>query len=241
MNAPKPARPAASDWLAEDLKHTMVRLAANEGWFRQCWLGVPIWQLPEDLIRLQLAVTQVRPKWILETGTKYGGSAVFFASILELMGHTQGGVVTVDNMVLEEARATFREHRLARRVISIEGDAAAAETRDRVVAAMHLDDGDTVMVFLDDNHNAAHVEREMELYSGLVTPGSFLIVADTAFADLASTPVGAPSDKYPDVATSNPRVAVERFLRQRADFVRDDRFRTGGIGNFTDGFLRRIG
>ncbi len=72
-------------YVREDLKRLMARIAANERWYDQKWLGVPIWQLPEDLIRLQEIVAEVCPRWIVETGTKFGGSALFFASLLQLL------------------------------------------------------------------------------------------------------------------------------------------------------------
>jgi cephalosporin hydroxylase len=80
----------------------------------------------------------------------------------------------------------------------------------------------------------------MVQYAPLVSPGSYLIVADTVFQDLAGTPVGTSTEKYPDVANSNPRVAVARFLAERQDFVRDNRFVGKGMSNFADGFLRRV-
>ena len=80
----------------------------------------------------------------------------------------------------------------------------------------------------------------MNLYSKIVTAGSYLIVADTVFEDLAGSPVGASTEKYPDVRKSNPRVAIGEFLKSRNDFIRDEQFCSKGISNFSDGFLRRI-
>jgi len=230
------------DYVLRDLKVLYARIAANEGWFRQTWLGVPIWQLPEDLIRLQRLVVDVKPTWIVETGTKFGGSAVFFASVLKLLGRNPsdpGGVVTVDIERTDTARAVLAGHALAPFVkAALVADAAAPATVAAVARAVSAAPGPT-LVFLDDNHNAEHVYREMTGYGALVTPGSYLVVADTVFADLAGTPVGRPTDKYPDVVASNPRVAVERFLAEHGDFVRDPSYGVGGICNFPDGFLRR--
>ena len=231
--------PGIPDYLLSDMLRMMVRIAANEHWYEQRWLGVPIWQLPEDLLRLQQIVVEVKPKWIIETGTKFGGSAIFFSSLLKLLGKEEGGVITVDLTQYREAVETFDSHPHAGLVRkSINGDAASAAAVAEVTAVMKGREGST-LVFLDDNHNAEHVHREMSLYSPLVTPGSYLIVADTVFEDLAGTPVGTPTEKYPDVEKSNPRVAVNRFLASRSDFVRDERFAGKGLSNFSDGFLRR--
>jgi cephalosporin hydroxylase len=232
--------PGIPDYLLNDLLRMMTRIGANEHWYEQFWLGVPVWQLPGDLLRLQQIVVEVKPKWIIETGTKFGGSAIFFASLLKLIGQEDGGVITVDLTPYQEAAATFSTHPHAGLVRkSIIGDAASPAVVAEIELALKGREGCT-LVFLDDNHNAEHVSREMDHYSALVTPGSYLIVADTVFEDLAGTPVGTPTEKYPDVQKSNPRVAVNRFLAERSDFVRDGRFAGKGLSNFSDGFLRRL-
>lgn len=229
-----------TNYIIDDLRRTMVRIAANERWYELDWLGVPIWQLPDDLINLQNIIFQVKPTWIIETGTKFGGSAIFFASLLELLGLKSGGVLTTDIHLLPEARHVFKNHRLGHLVrTSIEGDAASQETVNKMTDLISETPG-TVLVFLDDNHNAEHVYKEMGLYAPLVSIDSYLIVADTSFADLAGTPIGEPNDKYPDVAASNPRVAIEKFLLERGDFFQDKQFAGKGLSNFGDGFLKRL-
>lgn len=236
---PKSSDQQIPEYIMADLRRLLVRIGANEHWYEQQWLGVPIWQLPEDLMRLQQIVTEVRPKWIVETGTKFGGSAIFFASLLEMLGLTEGGVITVDLIQQPEAVQTLKEHPHGKLVrAAMIGNAASEIIVERIAAAMAGNPG-TTLVFLDDNHNAGHVYTEMLLYSPLVTSGSYMIVADTVFEDLAGTPVGTPTDKYPDVAASNPRAAVQRFMAEREDFVRDGRFMGRGAGNFDDGFLRK--
>jgi cephalosporin hydroxylase len=232
----------SSDFLLDDVRRIVTRISANEGWFRRLWMSVPIWQLPEDMIRLQEIVAEVRPQWIIETGTKYGGSAIFFASLLKMIGSTSGGVVTID--LIEEPQAVevleTTPHPHADLVKArILGDAAAPETAARAAQAVRGATG-PVLVFLDDDHNADHVRREMELYSPLVTLGSYLIVADTSFADMEGTSVGKPTARYPDLVRSNPRVALRGFLEERDDFQQDRRFMDIGVGNFPDGFLKRL-
>lgn len=236
MSAAEPDR----GYILDDLKRMIVRVGANERWYDQSWLGVTVWQLPEDLIRLQRAVFEVRPQWIVETGTKFGGSAIFFASLLSLVGRTDGGVITVDVDGKDEARQAFATHAYGHLVKDyIVGDAAAETTAERVRSSLGRPVG-PVLVFLDDNHNAAHVTRELALYASLVSVGSYLIVADTVFEDLAGTPAGRPSDKYPDVSRSNPRTALRDFLKVDGRFEPDPRFAAGGPGNFCDGFLMRL-
>jgi cephalosporin hydroxylase len=238
------ARPDLN-FVVEDLKRTFLRVADNLRWYEQSWLGVPIWQLPDDLVALQRIVFDANPKWIVETGTKFGGSAIFFASVLAMMGRApdDGGVITVDNHETTEARELLVDnpHRLApyvrRRLI---GDAKAAETLAAISGTVASAPG-SVMVFLDDWHDGEHVYAELLAYSELVTPGGILIVADTTFEDLADTPIVAPSTKYPDAKHSNPRVALRRFLARHGDFGVVPDYTSAGISNFPDSVLRKAG
>lgn len=235
--------PRDLDYAVRGIKNLYVKLAANEGWFRQSWLGVPIWQISDDIVRLQRVVADVKPTWIVETGTKFGGSAIFFASLLSLLGRKPedpGGIITVDIHRTTEATEVLGSHAYANYVrAALVGDAAAPETIAAVKAEIAKQPG-SVLVFLDDNHNAEHVYREILGYAPLVTPGSYLIVADTVFAEMGGTPVGVPTEKYPDVELSNPRVALHRFLKEDHAFHRDESYAAGGASNFPDGFLRRV-
>lgn len=227
------------------MQRTFLRVADNLRWYEQTWLGVPIWQLPDDLVALQRIVFDANPKWIVETGTKFGGSAIFFASLLAMMGRTagSGGVITVDVHETAEARELLldRPHRLAHLVRQrLIGDAKAPETLAAIGATLAADPG-PVMVFLDDWHDGDHVYAEMQVYSKLVTPGGILIVADTTFEDLADTPVAVPSEKYPDAKRSNPRVALRRFLSERSNFLVVADYTATGISNFPDSVLRKAG
>ncbi len=237
---PDSTPPRDLDYAVRGIKNLYVKLAANEGWFRQTWMGVPIWQISDDLVRLQQAVFDVKPAWIVETGTKFGGSAIFFSSLLKLMGHDAGGVITVDIHRTAEAAEVLKSHPLASAVkLALVADAAAPETVAAIQAEIAKKPG-SVLVFLDDNHNADHVYKEMTGYAPLVTMGSYLIVADTVFAEMAGTPVGKPTEKYPDVELSNPRVALHRFLREHTGFMHDQAYAGGAVSNFPDGFLKRV-
>ena len=241
---PPEARPDLN-FAVKDLQRAFLRVADNLRWYEQTWLGVPIWQLPDDLVALQRIVFDAEPRWIVETGTKFGGSALFFGSLLAMMGRKpgDGGVITVDTQETAEARALLRDrpHRHAGYVRHrLIGDAKAAPTVAAIAAALAAEPGN-VMVFLDDWHDGEHVYAELLAYSRFVTPGGILIVADTSFADLADTPVVGPSAKYPDAKNSNPRTALRRFLAERGDFEVVPDYTATGISNFPDSVLRRVG
>lgn len=229
----------------KDLQRSFLRLADNLRWYEQTWLGVPIWQIPDDLVALQRIVFDTRPKWIVETGTKFGGSAIFFASLLAMMGHTVeagGGVITVDVFETVQAREILSENTHLMAPIVRErliGDAKSPEVLAAIRGKIANSPG-PVMVFLDDWHDGEHVYAELLEYSKVVTPGSFLVVADTTYEDLADTPVLPRSAKYPDAKRSNPRVAVKRFLAGSSDFEVVADYTSTGISNFPDGVLRKL-
>ncbi|MEI6415128.1 MAG: CmcI family methyltransferase [Pseudomonadota bacterium] len=238
------------NFVVRDFQRTFLRVADNLRWYEQTWLGVPIWQLPDDLMVLQRILFDAKPKWIVETGTKFGGSALFFASLLALMGrtvNTPGGVMTVDIEETAYARALLdgdspQRHSLAGHVRQrIIGDAKSPDVVAAVSAAIAADP-DSVLVFLDDWHDGDHVYAELNAYGALVPEGDILIVADTSFQDLADTPIVAPSAKYRDPHVSNPRVALQRFLAERPGrFEVVLEYTQQGISNFPDSILRRTG
>jgi cephalosporin hydroxylase len=96
---------------------------------------------------------KLRPKWIVETGTKFGGSAIFFASLLRLLGDETGGVVTVDlTQYTEAATDAGRNIQYANLVRkALVGDAASPDVVKEIAASMRGNEGCT-LVFLDDNH-----------------------------------------------------------------------------------------
>lgn len=240
---PPEARPDLN-FAVRDQQRAFLRIADNLRWYEQTWLGVPIWQLPDDLVALQRIVVDAQPKWIVETGTKFGGSAIFFASLLAMLGRApgDGGVITVDVHETAEARALLADapHRLAPHVRHrLVGDAKSPAIVSAIGAAIAADPG-PALVFLDDWHDGEHVHAEILAYERFVRPGGILIVADTSFEDLADTPVVVPSPKYPDARNSNPRTALRRFLAARDDFEVVREYTSTGISNFPDSVLRRV-
>jgi cephalosporin hydroxylase len=175
------------------------------------WLGRPIIQFPQDIIALQEIIWEVRPRLIIETGIAHGGSLIFSASMLELIGG-DGRVIGVDIDIREHNRIEIERHPLARRVTMIQGSSIDEDVAGRVA---HEARGDgAVLVILDSNHTHDHVLRELEIYSPLVTRGSYLIVFDTVIQEM-------PADFFPDRPwgpDSNPKTAVSEFLK------RNDRF-----------------
>lgn len=176
------------------------------------WLGRPIIQLPEDIIRLQETIYSLRPDVIVETGIAHGGSAVFFASLCKLMG--KGRVIAVDIDIREHNREAIERHNLSEYITLIEGDSIKPSTVNAVHDA--VGQANTVLVFLDSNHSKNHVLAELEAYSPLVTLGSYCIVCDGIMKDV----VGAPRTN-PGWQQDNPVSAVKAFLEKYSEFTLD--------------------
>jgi cephalosporin hydroxylase len=173
------------------------------------WFGRPVLQLPEDLVRLQEVVYDVRPDVIVETGVFDGGSLLFHASLFEAMG--KGRVIGVDLEIRPGVREALRDHPLGRRIELVEGDSVVPE----IVAQVRgmLGTGETAMVILDSNHTGAHVAAELEAYSPLVTPGSCIVAADGIMRDLADVPGGETEWEY-----DHPAAAAREFIARHPEF-----------------------
>jgi cephalosporin hydroxylase len=201
------------------------------------WMGRPVIQLPEDMIRIQEVIWRLKPDVIVETGVAHGGSLVFYASLFSAIGH--GRVVGVDIDIRAHNRTAIEAHPMASYITLVEGSSIDRETFARVHASIRP--GETVLVILDSNHSRAHVEAELTLYSTLVTPGSYIVACDGIMAQIAGAP--RTSD---DWSWNNPLTAIENFLADCPNFVADEPefpFNEGKVRNrvtyWPKSFLRR--
>lgn len=174
------------------------------------WLGRPIIQLPEDVLRVQEVIYRIKPDVIIETGVAHGGSLIFYASLAELIG--RGRVVGIDVTIRPANREAIESHRLASRITLIEGDSAAPETIDQVKT--HLRPGAVSLILLDSDHSKRHVLRELEVYAPLASPGSYIVATDGVMKDLAATPRGKAEWEW-----DNPTHAAAEFAAAHPEFV----------------------
>jgi cephalosporin hydroxylase len=178
------------------------------------WMGRPIIQFPEDMVAMQEIVWRVRPEIIIETGIAHGGSLVFWASLLELLGGDRR-VIGVDIEIRPHNRTEIARHPLSRRITTIEGSSIDRSIVEQVRSRVR--GRSPVMVVLDSNHTHAHVLEELRAYSPLVTQGSYLIVCDTIVEDM-------PEGSFPDRPWgrgNNPATAVRQFLQENDRFQVD--------------------
>jgi len=176
------------------------------------WLGRPIIQYPQDIVALQEIVWLTKPEIIVETGIAHGGSLVFFASLLELIGGS-GRVVGVDIDIRAGNRAQIESHPMSKRIHLIQGSSIA----DAVVKEVGRHTaGKRTMVILDSNHSHQHVLSELNCYSPMVSE-SYLVVLDTIIEEL-------PDRLFPNRPWgrgNNPKTAVHEFLASTDRFKID--------------------
>lgn len=178
------------------------------------WLGRPIIQFPQDIMAMQEIIWAVKPDLIVETGIARGGSLVLYASLLELLGG-DGQAIGIDIDIRKHNRVEIEGHPMSKRIRMIEG----SSTSEAVASQVHaLAKGRRpILVALDSAHTHEHVLKELYLYSGLVTKGSYLVVFDTIVEDM-------PDNSFPDRPWgkgNNPKTAVREFMRFNDRFVVD--------------------
>lgn len=187
----------------------------NAGWglgyaYTFTWMGRPIIQLPEDIVRTQEVIYRVKPDVVIETGIAHGGSLIYYASLCKAMD--RGRVVGVDIEIRPHNRAAIEAHELYPFITLVEGSSTAPEIVGRVQSLVR--DGEAVLVILDSNHSKQHVLDELNAYAPLVTVGSYIVATDGIMKDL----VGAPRSQ-PDWAENNPYSAARAFLAEHPEFA----------------------
>jgi cephalosporin hydroxylase len=197
-------------------------------WQNMWFLGTRIQKNPCDLWMMQQLLYEVRPDFVIEAGTAYGGSALYWAHVLDGLGLEDSKVITID---IVDRCHDAREQPLWQQYVEFHHESSTdpelvEEIRRRVA-------GKTVLVCLDSWHADHHVEAECEAYGPMVSPGSYLVVEDTSM-DLLG--------QKPDGAEAGPGAAVERYLAGAGGALFEvDRSREQMILTFNPGgWLRRV-
>lgn len=195
----------------EIISREWVRVGWNEKYpYTFSWMGRPIIQLPEDMIRMQEIIFQIKPDVIIETGVAHGGSLIFYSSLCKAM--EKGRVIGIDIEIRPHNRVAIEAHPLSDRIVLIEGSSTAPEIVAQVKSLVKPDE--KVLVILDSNHTYAHVTNELEAYAELVTSGSYIVATDGIMYDLADVPRG-----QPEWAIDNPTWAARDFVQKHPEFV----------------------
>lgn len=206
-------------------------MAKNRIQYEIEWFGIPIIQSPEDIVLMQEIIYKVRPDVILDIGIAHGGSAVFYSSMLELLG--KGRVIAVDIDIRKHNRDVVEKHPFFDRIELIEGSSISDEIVNLVKSK--IKPHETVLISLDSNHTRDHVLEELRKYWPLIPIGSYFIVFDTVTSDMAKS--GAAEASYID---NGPLEAVNLFLKENSHFEIDKHYNKLFISHSRDGFLKRI-
>jgi len=193
-----------SDQDAVDAFHRIYYEAPERTIYNTHWLGVAAQKYPTDLWVYQEIVFELRPDFIVETGTYWGGSTLFLASVCDLVGH--GHVISIDIRPIAESRVTCPAHP---RITYMEGSSISPQVVERVRDT--ISDAATVMVILDSDHGREHVLNELKVWADIVTDGSYLIVEDSNVNGHPVAPAFGPG----------PMEAIELFCTVNTDFAPD--------------------
>ena len=200
------------------------------------WLGMPIIQFPQDIIALEEIIWEVKPDLIIETGIARGGSLIFSASMLQLLG--KGTVLGIDIEIREENKEKILQHPLSKRIKMIQGSSIDANVIAKVKKIVKK--FKKILVILDSNHSHEHVLNELKTYSKFVKKGSYVVVFDTRIDDIPK--------KYSKVLMkgnwskgNNPKTAVHEFLKTNKKFEIDSRIENKLLITVApDGFLKCV-
>jgi cephalosporin hydroxylase len=197
---------------------------ASSVWSHTKWFGIRSEQAPTDNWSMQEIISEIQPDYIIETGTMNGGTTLFYAAVLSY-ANPSGKVITID--IAPQVQDASRMPLWKQRVEMIVGSSVDPEVTDRVAREVQ---GKKVLVTLDSLHTRDHVLKEIQVYSKLVTPGSYLVVQDT---NLNGHPIQLGLGP-------GPGEAVQEFLKTDNNFVADRSREKFMLTDYPGGWLKRL-
>lgn len=202
-----------ADWMGEQYRETMFK--------KVTWMGVKLVKLPFDLWIYQEILYRTKPEVVVEIGSFEGGSTLYFAHLLDILG--EGQVISVDI-----DRSNY--HVSHPRITEVTGDCLAPAIFDRV---RELCESKRTMIVHDGDHHEEHVRACLELYGPLVTPGCYFIVEDAAMDVF---------HRYHPMGSSKkgPLGAIRGFVESSPDFEIDRACERYGITQNPNGYLLRV-
>lgn len=229
-------RQGNDDILKKKAREFLIDTSATNYSYNFKWLGRPIIQFPQDMIAMQELIWEIQPDLVIETGIAHGGSLILYSSILELIGKG-GEVLGIDIEIREHNRIAIEEHPMYKNITMIEGNAIGEEVASKVKDFIREKGKKNIMLVLDSNHTHEHVAKELELYSPLVTKGSYIVVFDTVIEDVPETFF----PNRPWGKGDNPKTAVWEFLKKNDRFEIDKKIEDKILITVApDGYLKCI-
>jgi len=197
------------------------------------WLGLPIIQMPEDIVLTQELLWETKPDFVIEAGIAWGGSLAMYAAFQELQGH--GHVFGIDITIPENNRRAIMNTAVSKRITLIEASSSDSETFAKV--AGQIPKGSNVLLVLDSNHSHKHVLAELELWTPLLQIGNYVIVSDTIVEFIPEQT----HRKRPWGPGDNPMTASMEFLKKNPQFSASNNYSARSIASFNpSGYLKRI-
>ena len=201
-----------------DQFHRLYYHSGGQTWKNTTFFGVPVRKTPLDLWLYQELLHEVKPDVLVEAGTKFGGSAYYFARLFDLLDY--GRVITID----VEPQPDRPEHP---RLTYLTGSSADPAIADQV---RELAGGGRAVVVLDSKHRRKHVLAELRLWSPFVPVGSYIVVEDShADGHPVTTNIGA-----------GPWDAITDFLAETDDFEIDESMHKFFMTFNPRGYLKRV-
>jgi cephalosporin hydroxylase len=213
----------------------LVDTAPKKYSYNFSWMGRPIIAFPQDMIAMQELIWEIKPDLIIETGIAHGGSIIYYASLLELIGG-EGLVVGIDIEIRKHNRDLIEAHPMMKRIRLLEGSSTCNEIVSQVKEIASCKK--KIMICLDSNHTHENVYNELNIYAPLTTIGSYCIVFDTVVDDM-------PNDWDWGIRSwgvgNNPKTAVRAFLKENDNFEIDKSIDNKLLISVApDGYLKRV-
>jgi cephalosporin hydroxylase len=206
--------------MADDsaLRHKSLEVltdADRYNWIHQTsWFGEPLLQVPQDMFALQEIIFKTRPRFIIEVGVAWGGSLLFYSTLMEVLGGER--IIAIDIYIPDDLKQRINAfEKLAERITWINGSSIETSTLDEVKAL--LGGSRDVLIILDSNHTHEHVLEELRLYSPLVGKGKYLVCGDTV-VEYMPEQTHRPRPWGPG---NNPKTALDAFLKENKRFEVD--------------------
>ncbi len=206
MESSTDLKAASQAWMTDAYRHNYT--------YHFRWMGRPIIQMPQDIVAMQEILWDSKPDLIIETGIAHGGSIIFYASLMQMMG-LPGKVIGIDIDIRAHNLRAIDEHPMRDRIELVEGSSVDMTTLSAV--KLLAENAISPLVVLDSNHTHDHVLSELQLYSPFVKKGGFLVVYDTLIDHM-------PYDYYPDrpwQRGDSPMSALKTFLTENDRFEID--------------------
>ena len=199
------------------------------------WMGRPIIQYPQDMMAMQEIIWDLKPDLIIETGIAHGGSLIYYASLLELIGN--GKVLGIDIDIRDHNKIAIENHPMYKRIDMIQGSSIDPSIVEMV--KQYTTGKDTILVVLDSNHTHEHVLAELEMYAPFVSLNSYIVVYDTIVEKLPENYL--PGLVRPWGIGDNPLTAVNSFLDKNPQFEIDKAINNKLLISVApDGYLKKV-